>query len=283
MSRYGDADLPSAPKGYANKLSREFKFETAGKAADDDADRAKRLKRYAEAGGRKADPALALGKRFERDKAPESVVSRRFMREYRASVTYALVCLVQDPALPEAKVATVMPEYWEIEANAEELVQKIPKLVKSLGKMIERLCPAQPHGYLYGWLDFDFAPAPDRFRPHMHLVASGDYLEAVHELRNNPLISLVPLVSYSNEDRRPVQIKRITPGTEARALSYIPKSAWFQKEVIVEGKRTKGPKRAIPEPYHSEVLLALHQLKLRDFILKRGLSVTAAGLRVTRP
>lgn len=280
MSRLSEGDLPPAPHPFVRQLQRGG-FETADKARCDDLDRVKRLQRSASHPLVSSSEAASLIRSLRQKGIPETVASRRFMRQHRANVAYALQQLIEQDG-PMPAFVTVAAAEWELAVDQLPELNPASLLESGLRKPVQRRLPPQPSGWAYMFVDIEFAPTPDRWRPHVHGLASGDYLATIDALRDSAFMRRPGRFSHCRTKIPPVRIEQIREGTLARVGTYTTKSAWFQVELLIDGCRRRGVKRAIPDPYHAQLLCWFNRCSLRDLALRMGLLTTSRGFSPSR-
>ena len=185
-----------------------------------------------------------------------------------------------------AQAFTILPMTWEF--TPDELKRVKPALLMSaLLAALYGQGAAKAKGWLICFLHGEYDPVGKVYRLHVHGYAYGDMVQVVDRLRTLPNYRTQRYLrdgSLSPVYRR-VQIRRKPSDDILRQVTYRLQSYWPSRAIIIsdDGKRIRArQKQRIAEPYHSQVLLWLHQWKLADLTLMIGSRVTKAGLTQTK-
>lgn len=212
-----------------------------------------------------------------------SLASSRSMRDHRIRLGGAIWKLEQEGS-SMAHTCTVIPETWTF--TPDQLLAIDPrKLIRRMRTALDFADMNVEHsgGWLIGSIHGEYDPNADLFRLHMHFVLSHEYVEAFENLPDYPnyRTRCESENKLLNPVRRRVQISRKPLTNLPEPLTYIAQSYWPSRPVImledgsVKRLRTKA---RIREPDHSIVLVWLHQWRLADLTLMRGLRATKFGL-----
>jgi hypothetical protein len=273
MTRLLLSGLPDAPKRFERKMEAAD-FETLEKAYADDMRRSKELHRSADQPLIDRAKAHELAERLAASDMPETIASRRFMRPLRLNTAYAMTNVLRDPDLPGGRFITVTPKRWEVLAEDLHLLRP-DSLLRQFRKALTPCLKHSPHGYLFCGLDIGWVPHPERWRPHMHMFATGDYANAVHALPKEWLG--IPNEKFANFETRfaPIVDREVEPDTAHHVATYPLKSCFFRYEkYVAEGRIRNAQKKRISTPYYAQLLLWFDRFKVDDFNTRMGIFVT---------
>jgi hypothetical protein len=122
-------------------------------------------------------------------------------------------------------------------------------------------------GWAYLVLDTEYIEHLDAYAFHAHVATKGAVAGVVSNLRERRAFDWES--AAHGLAKRPIQLKRVLMGQEARTINYLVKT-FHGKRVYVEenGEYVRTGRRvAIPEPRHSEYLMWLSRWKIEDFVL----------------
>jgi len=278
MARRGPGDWPMPPRRHRPKRQAGFNFETAEKARAQDMKRARLIqsnRSLAKRRARKLSKALKNATSF-----PRNLASMRYCRRRRLAINGQLGWLVKRKGGP-LTLATLLPRGWLI--PADELSEVSPrKLLAQIRAVLSRAGASNADGWAYLVMDCEYVEYLDAFAFHVHGVCAGGMAGVIGSLRERRKFKWLP--EATGLGKRPVQLKRVTEGEEARALNYLIKT-FHGKRVYAQGSdgpvRT-GLKVSVPEPRHSQYLLWLSRWGIEDFVLSMHLFFGKDRLLVTR-
>ena len=268
-------------------------FESEQDAAREDALRAKSARVQAgkhggEWGGRAADLAHTIDPEL-RAELPVTLASSRYLRDQRARIFSDLYRLLKDAQPGSFIRADVVKPSWA--CDVFELQELNPnQLLGEFRADLLRVAQANPKnsassaqvgrrgGFLFAAIHGEFDQIAKIYHPHVHIGATGSYIDIVDGLRT--------LKGYRPSDRVrfPIYVNRTITDLPS-ALTYILKSYWPQRPFLPLGahgaiKRPRNHQR-IDEPYHTDLLLWLDEWKLSDLVLLMGIRVGKKGLVIT--
>ena len=265
-------------------------FETVQIAAREDAFRAKSARVQAgkhggEWGVRAADLADAIDPVLHAN-LPATLASSCYLRDQRLRIISELYRLLKDAQWGSFVRADVVKPSWV--CDVFELQEINPnQLLGEFRADLLRVARANPkngfhttlvperNDFLFAAIHGEFDQLVQLYHPHIHIGATGVYIEIVNRLRK--------LKGYGRTDRvrTPVRITRKIYDLPT-ALTYLLKSYWPQRPFLPLGAdgAIKRPRKAqrLQEPYHTDLLLWLDQWKLSDIVLLMGVRVGKQGL-----
>ena len=269
------------------------RFETEQFVAREDGFRAKSIRAQAgkhggDWGGRAADLAYAIDPKVHPD-LPTTLASSRYLRDQRVRIFSNLYRLLKDAQPGSFIRADVVKPSWA--CDVFELQELNPnQLLGEFRADLLRVAQANPKnsassaqvgsrgGFLFAAIHGEFDQIAKLYHPHVHIGATGSYIEIVDGLRK--------LKGYRPSDRVrfPIYVNRTITDLPS-ALTYILKSYWPQRPFLPLGahgaiKRPRNHQR-IDEPYHADLLLWLDEWKLSDLVLLMGIRVGKKGLVIT--
>lgn len=209
-----------------------------------------------------------------------TLASSRSMRDQRIRVIGAMWHHVAFEGMT-ARVATISPKSWRL--SPADLVALNPRtLLNRLRSDLYKVGTSSSDCWMIGIMHGEFEKTSQMFQTHMHVIANPKMIEMIDRLRRLPNYSGS---SAKGIDRtavyHPIRVERRELSDLPTPLTYLAKSYWTARAQFesVDGKlRLPRVKTRIPEPYHSMLLLWLHQWKLSDMTLMMGLKATKAGL-----
>ncbi|MXP29819.1 hypothetical protein GRI58_13475 [Porphyrobacter algicida] len=206
------------------------------------------------------------------------------MRRHRIRVVGSL-CRLYEEADAQATTFTIIPRHWEF--TPDELMGVDPKaLLRRLRADLYRAGAAKTKGWMFVYIHGEYDPNAKVYRLHVHGLCSNEMVPVLDRLRKKPnykSVRTLPDGSWSPVYRR-VWVRRKPLYDLPYPLTYLMQSFWPSRPIFINeaGQRRRvRDKRAIPEPFHSQVLLWLDQFELQDLALLIGLRVTRNGLQQT--
>jgi hypothetical protein len=279
MSRRGYDGLPKQ----SSKLRKMHDgFETKEAAWAEDQIRAAAIGDYLR---RNPDAPDEHELRYLQDRilSASSPASARVMRKARKKWISNAVPLV-DCHKEQARFFTVINPRWRFPAGG--LLDVNPRASQQSFRMnLRKLLPSNPKGWLIGGIDGDFKPRSATFQLHIHGIATGDYLQAVDNLRHQPLFKSKAGKSECSPVVRPVQIKRKEMDELPSVCGYLLKPFWLQRadlEMNEAGQLGQSSSLRIGEPHCFEVFRWFDRQRIASFIFSMNLAITATGL-ASRP
>jgi hypothetical protein len=209
-------------------------------------------------------------KRCRRDGHCHSPACPVCMRSERSFWINSMVAhlggMVKDIASLSA--VTLVHEDWEIPAGKLHTFK--PRVL--LDRVRKQLHRAKFRGAAIGKIDFDFVPDRMTWGIHLHFVAAGLTPKVEDRLRE--------YYEPSESVGTPMMVKEVDD--LAGAVSYALKS--FPKYRVrfrdAQGRmNTPSKRRRVPEPYHTEYLLAVDQFPPSALMLVIGVKRYGDGLR----
>ena len=287
MSGRSITDLSRPPKRFGVDVHSPG-FETWKKVADEDAKRAKWLRKWAKARkGKRAARALALADRLDpaiHPQTPQTPASARYMREQRIRIIGAVWKLVDEDQTGQVVRFDVIKPSWAGKRKAFRSQCAVRIRAEFRADLLRAALKVKPggaaecEGFLFAGFHGEHEVVDKLYQPHFHVIATGDWVAVVDRLRE--------MRAYKRSERvsRPIRASRKLTDL-VYALTYLLKSYWPGKWCgKVSGKASKRRRRKhgrIPEPHHSEVLLWLDRWTLSDLTLLMGIQVTKLGLVMT--
>lgn len=210
-----------------------------------------------------AEQMEALARKIEA--GGPTLASYDYLSEIRRRFSGAVLEHVRPLAPDEVAFVVLSPSDWSVPEN--KLRRFDPKtLLVRFRRWMTNGGPLPSNGFLVAVMDFEHDPQAHAFRPHLNLVASGEMLQRVKELR---------VRSLSRKGGRVVQAIR---HPEA-AVSYLVKPFCGGKMRPSGGR---GRHRRVQEPAHSRFLLFLDRHCLGDFTAMIGCRIEGGRLTVRR-
>ena len=282
MPRLGIGDLAKPPKRLRPsrvllKENTDRPFEAKEEVVQEAHMRAKLLRQSADKHPETIDPEAALGlaKRLSSRPrmGPHCLCDPRLMRRIRNRVGGWLWHLVDKYGGPVCTV-TLVPRGWAFTPDELQCVDP-NKLLNRLRTDLLRCAPNSGKGWAIYFLHGEFQTAQGAYPMHVHGVAGGAMVKAVDALRKRKNYASTRKKGQDNTQRVVQSQKPLTNLPEP--LTYLLKSYWPKKwKGYVSGVDTERRSRdhgRIPEPYHSQYLLWLDQLELKDITLLMGVRV----------
>lgn len=290
MSGKGISKLCLPPRGYVASLTterndRKVRFETDQDCQNEDASRARLLRRAA----KEFPDEIAAGDAHRlADKLDQSLLdcqlysspaSSQFMRDRRLAFAGWLWRLRDSRPDMEQALCTIISRHWEHPASDLHLFH--PRSFLDGVKSQLRYHGDEKGGYLAGALHSEFVPETNTFRMHLHAIAAGPKIDDVDRMRSSPMLkSYVDTLGDRSIKKRAVKIQR--------ALTNYPDPLTYALQAFAPARvfgspgngEQRGRRRRIPEPWHSQYLLWLDQYRLEDLVLLIGVRVTKDGLKV---
>lgn len=292
MPGLGISYLPCPTK--ANRIDLLARgFETEQDAAFEDTLRAKSARSQAEKhGGRWGDRAAQMADILDPKLHPElpvTLASSRHFRDIRIRFLSEVLRLLNESEADLRSLVRADVIKPKLACDVFGLQDSDPKaMLDELRADLLRVAPANTKkgfrrdlskrkGFLLAAVHGEFDPIAELYQPHVHVIATQDYVDLVDRLRT--------LKGYKPTERvrTPVRITRNIfdlPG----ALTYLLKSYWPQRPFLPLGsdgalKRPRNHQR-IDEPFHTNLLLWLDKWQVSDLILMMGLRVGKIGLNI---
>ncbi len=169
----------------------------------------------------------------------------------------------------------VMPQHI---IRADKLHESNPiAMNRWLRRLVQRHLPQHATGWLFCQLDGEFEATSNTYILHFHGLVGGDY----HGVLNGPVRA--ELTRQGSRHVRPNGIPKVRVPLRINALRDVPRqvsyalqSWWPARPVVIteRGEKRVRDKHRIPEPYHSQYLLWLHQFTFSDIRLRMGMGNT---------
>lgn len=164
-------------------------------------------------------------------------------------------------------LATLMPRGWLV--PADELGNVDPRrLLEQLRAVFVRAKISWVGGWAYFVLDVEYIEHLDAYAFHVHGLTTKGIAKFLKGLRERRKFKW-PRGS-DGVPKRPIQVKLINRGEEARAANYLVKDYIGQHVHIVDNDgvyvRTRQ-RAAMPEPRNSEMIAWLARWSIDDFVL----------------
>jgi len=180
------------------------------------------------------------------------------------------------------RLVTLMPQGWLIPAG--ELVDQNPRsLMEQLRSVFQRAKIGQDGGWAYFVLDVEYIEHLVAFAFHAHGIATKRVALRVRELRNRRKFKWP--AGSDGIPNRPVQVKLVTRGDEARVINYLLKSYFGMRVYVLDedGNLVRTRQRtAIPEPRQTDLIAWLSRWRIEDFVLPLNLYFGRDCLMVSR-
>lgn len=286
-------DLPWGPAPYRvdRRTDRDdglLRFEAPSFAREQDRKRAKALEK-----ARTRYPAMPTKRalRLERKLRlsgegthdAETLASHVTMSGHRIKVAGAIWQLFDQELL--STTCTIIPRTWELAPAELEAFNPVERL-NAFRTDLYRNGAALARGRLCAFIHGEFDPIACVYRLHLHLACSAEMVPVLDRLRALPNYRSTRFLA--NGELSPVYrriwVRRKPLYNLPDPITYLVQAFWPSRPIIItdDGKRVRRrQKQAIPEPFHSAVLLWLDRWELKDLTLLVGLRVTSAGLRPT--
>lgn len=271
------SNWPRAPRCYHPARRSEFSFETLVRARREDHGRGLQL---AEAVAANAKVQKLRRSLVQAARHPCNLASMRYVRDRRSVINGQLLWLVTRRG-HRIYLATLMPNGWLI--PAVDLAKVEPhRLLEQLRAVLLRAGVGQASGWAYLVLDIEYIEHHDAFSFHLHGVATKEVALVLRSLRTGRKFQWPSEVAGA--PRRPVQVKAVRRGHEARVANYLLKSRFTMRVYRLKGSmlvRTKQRKN-IPEPRNSELITWLSQWKIDDVVLPINVHFAKDRLKISK-
>jgi diadenosine tetraphosphate (Ap4A) HIT family hydrolase len=289
MTRPTIDKLPKPKKRY-NVAKLDPKFETRASAFAEDKLRRQLLRRTAnKASSTKLAKRLRkLAKKLDSiDGRTDQVTlaSSQTMRSFRIRFIAAVLQLIDVSKVDDLTRFDLLKPSWIMtfrqlrRQNAKQLMEQFRADLLRAARQLDRPKTRDNSGFVIACLHGEHLAQEDgteHFHPHIHLIASGDWIEVVDALRqqrgyaSGEQVS-APLLAHRNVSNLP------------HALTYLCKAYWpahWEGTLLESDKasRSRGHRR-VPEPLHSKLLLWLDRQPINDCILRIGLTQNRFGLQ----
>lgn len=273
-----------------DRADGKLNFQSASAAMNEDATRAKLLRRAAEQAtnpeNRRRAEKLANRLDYSAKDAewPDTMACSAYMRDQKIRVGGALWQLMMTS--PYQKVSKFATIGQGMEFTTSQLWETDPNTLRDAFRSNLNRCGAtKADGYLIAFLDGEYEPTGDVLRLHWHGVAAGEMIDVLDNLRGTPKHASKRDKSAKERSVQRVRMTRKPLINLPDPLTYLLKSFWpsrWEGDINGEHKRQNG-RRRIPEPLHSQLLLWFDLWELKDITLLMGLRVGANGLIITKP
>lgn len=236
--------------------------------------------------------ALRLLKRLDyRDgEPPKTLAAAAYVCRARKPILDELVRLSLCEEHGRVVTGALLPSNGRIPAGKLRRVQA-RRWMKRLLSDLNRCGLATADGYLIATLHGEFDPTALEYDLHYHIAASEGLVPVVEKLRSRRKYKLAILNEEQHYSSAPrIQLQALNSGEARYTLSYLFQHWWPSRwrGVNDAGGKIRGPRRRIPEPYHTEWLLWMDRQRLQDLTLlvhlrvgRRGLQVKVAGKAYT--
>ena len=187
--------------------------------------------------------------------------------------------------------ATLIPRGVEVRpaglsgCTAKALMNRLRSQVKRAEASLAadgRLC-GDDHGWLVAGLHNEFDPTAKLYQLHYHVIASGQMIAVLDELRNQRTYKHQP----GDRVRDRVRMSRKPLDNLPAPLGY-PWQLFWPARARSDGsdddigfKQLHRGKRRLPEPYHTQMLLWLDRQRIEDMTLLIGLRIGRDGFAKT--
>jgi len=141
--------------------------------------------------------------------------------------------------------------------------------------------PLQAKSLRFAYLHGEFIPNEGQYLPHWHFACSNSFRPVIDRLRQQTAYQ----PAIGGQVHRPVWMTRAPLTNMPAPATYVMQSYWPSRAYFLDAdgkERRVRRKRAIPEPYHSKLLLWMDRWEPKDLALLIGLRVTREGLIGTR-
>lgn len=278
MPRRGPGDWPRPPRRHRSGRQAGFNRETLRKGRAEDKKRGGHIQNNGSLPRREAGrlaKALMSPTSFHR-----SLASMRYLRKRRLAINDHLGWLINRVAEP-LTFSTLLPRGWLI--PADQLGDVNPrKFLAQIRAVLIRAGASYAAGWAFFVLDCEYIEHLDAFAFHLHGVSMGAISIIIGSLRERRKFHWQP--GDHGLGKRPVQLKRVTQGEEARTVNYLIKTFHGKRVYREEGGEPvrTGQKVAVPEPRRSEYLLWLSRWRIDDIVLSVHLFFGKDRLQVSR-
>lgn len=230
-----------------------------------------------------AKKAKRLRKRLLNDEIPDTLASSRYMRDVRLRVCGQLWRMIEAEEISSARFFTIIPRGWEIDAG--DLPKFCPRQALHRFRRILNLYEANAaDGFFYAVIHGAFDPVDQKYRLHLHGIASGKMVKVVRRLRKTRKLKSAAGDYAAEKVRQRVRVERREIDNLPRVTSYTFKSFWPLR--ITSAEAADGPlpksRKRIEEPQHTEYLLWLDRYQPEDIVLTIGLSASRYGLKISK-
>ncbi|ODP39758.1 hypothetical protein BFL28_09045 [Sphingomonas turrisvirgatae] len=216
---------------------------------------------------------------------PESLASAAYMYEARAPILDHLTRLVHEAQHGPVAIGALIPPGAKF--GPQHLAEVDPrKLMMRFRSELNRVDAAEADGYLFATLHGEFCLSTGHYHPHQHFIATGQMIEALERLRSRGKYQIAAInASPSGRDTPALQLRKLNLDEARYALSYLFQHFWPARwsGLSDDGRKLRGDRRRIPEPFHSAWLAWMHRQRLQDFALLMHLDVRREGLVVVPP
>ena len=202
-------------------------------------------------------------------KHPPNMASARYIRKCRVRFNGHLSWLIEREAIRLA-FSTLIPAGWLVPADKLSEVEP-RKLLEQLRGVLNRAGIDHTDGWMAAVLDLEYIEHLGCWSIHVHMISTGGATRVIRSLRAKPKFRRC--ADHPEIGRRPVQVKAVARGTEARVVNYLVK-IFFGMQVYLEknGVLERQQRRiAVPARRQAELLAWLKQWKIDDFVLTVGL------------
>lgn len=234
-----------------------------------------------------ASEAEALGRRLEvarrGGEAYESPVNPIWMQERRVCLGGAMHKISGEIGGVDT-TATIMPANWE--STPEQLYDVDPRqLLCNLYAMIYRYGGDCAKGFFLAGLHGEWDQLREKLLLHLHCWLAGEFIDVLDDLRKSgKMQGPTRLVDGKPKKRRAIRIRREPLYDRPKPYTYVVQGFWPSRYFLNPdtGEAKRGPRRRIPQPVHTDVLLWLDRWKLDDLVIRMGLDSNRHGLKMTR-
>lgn len=266
------------------QINKSQRFETKEECQNEDKLRLKLINKFRRKNDRanieKINKHLKLlTKKIKRSKTP---ASRVFMRKWRRNVINSIYNLPVENG-DSLIFFTIIPKGFSFEggrldeADASELMERIRLMFWRNGS-------SEMKGWIYCYLHGEYEPESNFYMLHVHGIATPDYKEVLERMRSS--CHVLRSNSSGNEPnvRKRLQVSRKPIDDPFKVISYCAQSYWPMRHVSYYEKskmKRQRIKQRIINPYHTEYLLWLSKIKLKNLVFSKGFHVNKNG-KLTR-
>lgn len=280
MARKKPSRWPLLPAGFKLRRLKQqtpFRRKTRKEARREDRKRSEILASHE---GLVQECAALIESLRDPDKFPRSMPSARYVYKYARVINRQVLRLVDRDSAP-AKLVTLIPAGFLVPADKLGEVNPCLLLEQIRGVLI-RAGISDATGWAFLVLDMEYIEHLDCWCIHIHGLATRGVAKVIRSLKARPKFKAN--ADHPEIGGRPVQLKAIKPGTEARVIEYLIKNYFgMRAHAVIDGKRVRVGKRvSVPDRRQAELLAWLARWKIDDFILTCRLYFGENRIRVRR-
>ena len=283
--RKGLDGLRLPPARYRPNIGPTSKMESAAEAAAEDRLRVKAARKTLAAEGFRngltSRDVRLLIRRLKQSTATKrrrgrTLASLVTMRWYRVRIIGQLLSLLAKHPSPTATRVDIAPKSWNF--TPEELLSVDPRrLLQELRAALNRDGAGQADGYLFLYLEAEFASHRNVFRIHVHGLAAGGMIQVIDRLRKRKNFKRI------KPEPAPVRIRRKQLRALFYLLTYIMKGDWFGRwEGVNEvGAKIRSGRQRVEEPFGTLFRTWLNRWSIDDLCLRLNLTIAGGEFQIT--